>query len=253
MPAISFIELRFKFGPHLRSELLLGQRCWALLFTSMFLLFFGSATTCWALQDSQRSSPSKSEIILPMSEDMIAEGWISLFDGYSLYGWQPAAKANWSVKNGEIHVSAGEKGLLRTTSQFDDFELTFEYKADERTNSGVFLRTSPKPGKVTRDCYEWNIASPKDHAYFTGSLVGRAKTELKVAHGDWRHVRILCDGNNIHSWIDDEKSVEFTDPAPVGRGYIGLQFNSGKIAFRNIFLMPRILTVVSFTAAFLAT
>ena len=238
MTANSFIDLSDKFRPHLPSGPAAWQRGGTLLYASMVLLFFCSATTCWAVQDPQKSSPTKSEIILPLSEDMIAEGWISLFDGQSLYGWRPASKANWSVENGEIQVSAGERGLLRTTAQFDDFEMTFEYKADERTNSGVFLRTSPKPSNVSRDCYEWNIANPLDHDYFTGALVGRAKTELKVSQGVWHHVRILCDGNKIHAWIDDEKAVEYEDPNPVGRGYIGLQYNSGKVAFRKLFLKP---------------
>ncbi len=205
----------------------------------LFSLFIWPTTACKAGQDLDGVAAPDSELRLPLSDrDRIADGWISLFDGHSLFGWRAVTKANWKVENGEIQVSKGERGLLRTTSQFDDYEMTFEYKANERTNSGVFLRTSPKPGSVTRDCYEWNIASPKDHDYFTGALVGRAKTKLKVSHGVWHHVRILCDGNKVHAWIDDEKAVEYEDPEPLGRGYIGLQFNSGEISFRNIFLKP---------------
>ena len=201
-------------------------------------LLFCSHTKCLAFQDSPETAPnSNSEIILPLSEEMISDGWISLFDGTSLFGWQAVTKANWTAENGELHVSEGKRGLLRTTAQFDDFEMTFEYKADEQTNSGVFLRTSPKPGDVTKDCYEWNIA-PTDHKYPTGALVNRAKTELEVSHGQWHRVRILCDGNKVRAWVDDEEAVDYVDDAPVGRGYIGLQFNSGKIAFRNIFLKP---------------
>jgi len=87
-----------------------------------------------------------------------------------MFGWQATTKANWKVENGELQVSKGKLGLLRTTAQFDDFEMTLEYKADERTNSGIFLRSSPKPKSVTKECYELNIASPKDHEYFTGAL-----------------------------------------------------------------------------------
>ena len=32
--------------------------------------------------------------------------------------------------------------------------------------------------------------------------------------------------------------LDYRDPAPLGRGYIGLQFNTGKIEFRNIKLKP---------------
>ena len=238
MTSKSFIPLGFMSRPRLQSDSSAGHLGVTLLWLALFSLFFAPITTCWGVQDSQQPTRSKSEIILPLSDDKVADGWISLFDGQSLYGWQPVTKANWSVENGEIRVSEGEKGLLRTTSQFDDFEITFEYKSDERTNSGVFLRSSPKPKNVKRDCYEWNIASPKDHKYFTGALVNRAKTKLEVSPDAWHQVRILCDGNQVKSWIDDEIACEYEDPDPVGRGYIGLQFNRGKIAFRNIFLKP---------------
>ena len=32
--------------------------------------------------------------------------------------------------------------------------------------------------------------------------------------------------------------LDYTDPKPLGRGYIGLQFRSGKIEFRNVKLKP---------------
>ena len=167
MTSKSFIPLGFMSRPRLQSDSSAGHLGVTLLWLALFSLFFAPITTCWGVQDSQQPTRSKSEIILPLSDDKVADGWISLFDGQSLYGWQPVTKANWSVENGEIRVSEGEKGLLRTTSQFDDFEITFEYKSDERTNSGVFLRSSPKPKNVKRDCYEWNIASPKDHKYLS--------------------------------------------------------------------------------------
>ena len=214
-----------------------GSSVSLLSFWLLCLLFYPN-TTCSAFQISANPTTPNSDIILPLSEEMIAEGWISLFDGESLFGWQAVTKANWKAEKGELRVSEGKRGLLRTTAQFDDFELTFEYKADERTNSGVFLRTSPKPGSVTKDCYEWNIASPKDHKHPTGALVNRAKTEFEVSHNNWHRVRILCDGDKVQSWVDDEETVDYLDPNPVGRGYIGLQFNSGQIAFRNIFLKP---------------
>ena len=199
-------------------------------------------STSWAVQDSAKPNgpkpDSKSEVISPLSEEMVSDGWISLFDGQTLFGWQAVTKANWKAENGELHVSEGKGGLLRTTAQFDDFELKFEFKSDERTNSGVFLRTSPKPKSAKSHCYEWNIASPKDHDYFTGALVSRAKTELKVAADTWHQVRIVCNGNKVQSWVNGQQSVDYEDADPLGRGYIGLQFKSGKVAFKNIFLKP---------------
>ena len=207
---------------------------------TLFLTAFSGVSLGFALQEGEgnRKKSDDSEPIYVLSKGEIADGWISLFDGHSLFGWQKVSKANWKVDNGTIEVSSGEKGLLRTTSQFDDYELVLEFKSDPRTNSGVFLRTSPKPRSVTRDCYELNIANPLDHEYSTGALVGRIKTDLDVDSKKWNHLRVLCDQGAVKVWINDEKAIEYQDPDPIGRGYIGLQFNSGKAAFRKIALKP---------------
>lgn len=181
------------------------------------------------------------ELLAPtpgLTQNQVFDGWISLFDGSSLFGWKPASDANWSVEAGEIRVSEGERGLLRTTTQFDDFEMTLDFKTSARANSGIFLRTSPNPKDVLRDCYELNIAHPLDHEFPSGSLVGRAKCELDVKDGQWHQFRILADGPKIQVWLDDEKAVDYVDPNPLGRGYIGLQLNSGPAAFRNIAIKP---------------
>ena len=93
-----------------------------------------------------------------LSPDELAEGWILLFDGETLFGWRAASEANWEVRDGAISVSQGEPGLLCTTSQFGNYQLKVDFRSAPGTNSGVFLRTSPKPSDVTTKCYELNIA-----------------------------------------------------------------------------------------------
>ena len=194
---------------------------------------FALSSSIWAIQEPAEFGPTPG-----LTKDQVQDGWISLFDGKTLFGWKAVTNADWKVENGEIHVSRGEPGLLRTTTQFDDFEMTVEFKADAQTNSGVFLRTSPSPKNVLTDCYELNIADPQAHKFPTGSLVARSKSEQDIAPNRWHHFRILADGPKIKVWLDNEKSAEFIDPNPIGRGYIGLQLNSGKCAFRNILLKP---------------
>ena len=38
--------------------------------------------------------------------------------------------------------------------------------------------------------------------------------------------------------LDGQQVLDYTDPKPLRRGHIGLQFNSGQVAFRNIRLKP---------------
>ncbi len=174
-----------------------------------------------------------------LSESAQFLGWLQLFDGKTLYGWKPVAETDWHVENGAIVATQGSKGLLRTTSQFDDFQLCFEFRCDDKANSGVFLRTSPKPRDPTHDCYEFNIA-PAINPFPTGSLVGRKKSaaEIQPREQQWHQVHIIANGNTINATIDQKEVISYVDTKHLGRGYIGLQFNQGKIEFRNIFLRP---------------
>lgn len=209
---------------------LLSAISWILL---LFVAVIGLAPPAWGQSNDESFIPAG------LSEDEVLDGWIALFDGSTLFGWKPASKANWAVQKNRIRVDGGERGLLRTTSQFDDFEMTIQYKADANTNSGVFIRTSPTPMNVLKDCYEINIVHPDAHEFSTGAIVGRAKTDLALIPDDqWHQMRILADGPKIKVWVDDTKAVEYLDDNPIGRGYIGLQFNAGAIEFRNIALKP---------------
>ena len=172
-----------------------------------------------------------------LAQELIDAGWISLFDGHSLYGWKPTSEANWKVVDGTITVDSGDRGFLRTTTQFADFELYAEFKAPEATNSGIFIRTSPTPKNVAKDCYEINIA-PSDNPFPTGGIVGRLKGELVEPNDGWRTMKIVADGDQIHVDVDGVATSRYSDDKPLGRGFISLQLNKGAIAFRNIRLRP---------------
>lgn len=181
-----------------------------------------------------------------LSAAEVSAGWLALFDGQTTFGWAAATKADWAVVDGQIRVSEGEKGLLRTTTQFDDFELKVDFKISETTNSGIFIRTSPQPRDPAADCYEVNLAGPQQSKFFTGSLVNRQEAKDVSAAADdwfeqWHTCRIVADGALIQIWIDDRQTMDYTDPAGarcLGRGFIGLQLNSGPAAFRNVRLRP---------------
>jgi len=179
------------------------------------------------------AEPAKS----PLTPAELAAGWISLFDGESLYGWQAGSEADWKVQDGTITVSSGKPGLLCTTSDFGDYELKCDFKAPEKTNSGLFLRTPLVPTDPAADCYELNIA-PADNPFPTGGFVKRAKPTKNVAATEWRTFDVSAIGGHFVVKIDGETVLDYTDEKPVGRGRIGLQLNSGEVAFRNIKVKP---------------
>src|SRR5260221_7975864 len=122
-----------------------------------------------------KAAPVKDPPVL-LTKDELAAGWISLFDGQTLFGWKAHSEADWKVENGAIVVTAGKPGLLCTTVQFDNYVLKADFRAAKGTNSGIFLRTAQVPAMqdITTKCYELNIAAP-DNLFPTGSLVGRKK------------------------------------------------------------------------------
>ena len=183
-----------------------------------------------------RSLPA-AEIAHCLTPEELEDGWISLFDGESLYGWRPAGKADFKVVDGAITVNSGEVCLLRTTTQFSDYVLKVDFRCEPDTNSGVFLRTSPDPKDVKKDCYELNIAG-EDNPFPTGSLVGRKKYDGPGTTGQWQTFEARMDRETVTIKLDGNEIMQYSDPSPAGRGFIGLQHNKGKVEFRNVKLKP---------------
>ena len=189
------------------------------------------------------SKPTASELNFPAetSQQQVLDGWIGLFDGKTTFGWTASNLQNWEANptTGEFRTEGkGKSGLVHTTAQFDDFELRLEFKAGAKTNSGVFIRTNPKPKSAARDCYEINIAATGTHDYTTGAIVARTKTDVQVSTDQWHMMKIKAQGDRIQVWVDDQPTADFKDPKPLGLGYIGLQAKTGAVSFRNIRLKP---------------
>jgi hypothetical protein len=179
------------------------------------------------------------EVITPAQA---AEGWMALFDGESLFGWQLTTKTNLDVKDGEIRIVPEVPGWLMTTSEFADYELHVEFKAPPTTNSGIFLRTPLDPKDPTKDCYEVNIA-PEDNPFPTGSIVARFQStpNKALAADQWHTFDITVSNTSISVKLNDQLPITFTSterPTAPACGHIGLQFRDGPVAFRNIRLKP---------------
>src|SRR5262245_29621992 len=200
----------------------------------------GAQDAAKAAQDAVKAAPQAARPPQSLSPQELAGGWISLFDGETLFGWKAHSKADWAVKNGSIRVSSGERGLLCTSVQFDNYVLKADFRAAKGTNSGIFLRTAPVLGMddIKTKCYELNIAPP-DNPFPTGSFVGRLKgKEVPERAGEWQSFEATLDGSKCSVKLNGETVLEYTDPAPAHRGYIGLQLNTGEVEFKNIKLRP---------------
>ncbi|RMG37432.1 MAG: DUF1080 domain-containing protein [Planctomycetota bacterium] len=178
-----------------------------------------------------------------LSPQQLDEGWVELFDGQTLFGWESAnPSVNWRVEDGAIVAEAGGPGLLTTFVACADFELQCDVRLERGGNSGIFLRTPARPRNPSVDCYEWNLCDSHD-AFPTASLVGRRAVHgVRIEDDRWHTCRIRFQGPHLKAWIDGRLVTDFREAAQsagfLRRGFIGLQQNRGRVAFRRIFLKP---------------
>jgi Domain of Unknown Function (DUF1080) len=173
-----------------------------------------------------------------LSPEEIADGWILLFDGETLFGWTAGSDANWKAHDGIISVTDGKGGLLCTNTEFADYQLHVDFRSPADTNSGVFLRTALKPKSVKTDCYELNIA-PESNPFPTGGFVQRQRAEnAKPKPDEWNTYDLTAEGGHFVVKLNGQQVLDYTDPKPIVRGLIGLQRNEGPADFRNIKLRP---------------
>lgn len=177
-----------------------------------------------------------------LSQEEYTAGWISLFDGYSLFGWEAEHAGKWNVTDEGVLTSPAEAdaSILMTTVPWTDYELVLEYRMEEGGNSGIFLRSVPNPTGPDAGCYELNLCDTHE-TFKTGSIVTKAQPIAEVkGDGGWHTMRIMCEGNWIQAWIDDVHVTDFHDESdsPLLSGRIGLQKNAGTIEFKNIKLKP---------------
>lgn len=201
-------------------------------------IMFSLMLTGMSLLSGGAAHAAESSALNSLTEQELAEGWILLFDGETDYGWKAGSKANWTVRDGAISVSEGEPGLLTTVSQFGDYVFKCDFRADSGTNSGIFLRTPRVPKDPKSDCYELNIADQAVSPYPTGSFVGREASRGVPDSSEWHSFEVTAQGGHFVVLLDGKQVLDYTDPKPLGRGYIGLQLNKGPVEFRNIKLKP---------------
>ena len=144
--------------------------------------------------------------------DSTTDGFVPLSQGDHLTNWKHSG--NWKIESGVIARQGKGGSLVYIGKKIpDDFELRFEWKVNEGSNSGVYYRPTQ---------YEYQILDNEDHPdgrnprtsaaslYF---CVQPSKDMTKPA-GEWNTGRIVCKGTIIQHWLNGEKviHVDYKDP-----------------------------------------
>ncbi len=162
------------------------------------------------------------------------EGWVTLFDGSGLDGWNMVGDATWEIVNDYVEGS-GEAGFLVTDVDYDNFELQLEFFVNVEANSGVFVRCQD-PGQIAADnCYEVNIFDTRpDQTYRSGGIVNFAAPATIInTGGRWNAYEIVADGTRLQVTLNGSQTVDVEDETYT-TGPIALQYGSGTVMFRNV-------------------
>jgi hypothetical protein len=171
-------------------------------------------------------------------------GWVDLFDGKSLDGWeQKNGTATYRVEDGCIVGKTTEgspNSFLCTKKSYGDFELKFEVKVDDELNSGVQIRSASKPdfdnGRVHGPQVEIAVNGDAGFIYGEGLKTGWITDERKdpgaraaFKKGEWNKYRVLAEGKTIKTWINDVPVTTTVDEKTgMTSGFIGLQVHGIK-------------------------
>jgi len=220
-----------------------------------------------------QSSGSNGSMLNKLSTAEIKKGWKLLFDGSTLTGWKTYNRTDmatsWSVKDGAIFLDAKKgrseiaKGDLVTLEDYDDFELSLEWKISECGNSGIMYRivedpkykqpylTGPEMQVLDNKCHpDAKIITHRSGDFYD---VMASKTENVKPAGEWNAVRIIMKGYKLEQWQNGVKQIKLTlgsdeinaivekskwknqkDWGKALIGKIGLQDHGDPVWFRNI-------------------
>ena len=178
------------------------------------------------------------------------KGWVALFNGKDLSGWQNYGAEKWTVEKGEILGEAVTKayGYLGTEKTYKNFEMRGKFKAEGTGNSGIFYHSTingvniqgvqvevdPRPDGHTGGLYE---SGGRQWLVWPNPAGEKA---MKV--GEWNDVQFSVQGNHIVTRVNGVLALDYTDPAPkYSDGVIALQLHSGgegKMRFKDLYVRP---------------
>jgi len=183
-----------------------------------------------------------------LSQKEIDEGFVSLFDGKTLDGWQGATE-NYVVEDGRLVCKRGHAKRLYTAKQYADFQFRFEFKQEPGTqgNNGVAIR-APSGGR-NLEIQVFNNHHPRAKRLkpyqLHGSIYGLvpAKTGHLKPAGQWNSQEIMCQGRRVKVTLNgavivdadlDKTGGAHHKPGPRTKGHIGFLGHSNRIEFRNL-------------------
>ena len=163
-----------------------------------------------------------------LTEAEKAAGWKLLFDGETMNGWKDyngkTLTQPWHVVDGCIQAKgtgSDSDGYIVTDKQYENFELSWDWKLSKGGNSGMLYHvienpafavpyvTGPEYQLIDDDNYpdqleDWQKMGA-DYAMYIPN-----KSLMKVnPPGKWNNAKIVFDNGHVEHWLNGVKILEF--------------------------------------------
>ena len=144
--------------------------------------------------------------------DSTTDGFVPLSQGDHLTNWKHSG--NWRIESGVIARQGKGGSLVYIGKKIpDDFELRFEWKVNEGSNSGVYYRPTQYEYQILDNEAHPDGRNPRTSAASLYFCVQPSKDMTKPV-GQWNTGRIVCKGTIIQHWLNGEKVIHlnYKDP-----------------------------------------
>lgn len=179
------------------------------------------------------------------------DGFIPLFDGKSLDGWDGDLKTfrieDGAIVGGTLKANIPRNEFLTHAKEFSNFELRLQFKVvGKGVNAGAQIRSKRIPKHHEMIGYQADIGDGYWGALYDESRRNKvlAKPDAKLIDGilkrdDWNDYTIRCEGKRIGLWLNGKQTVDYTEPDDKieQTGLIGLQIHGGgpsEAWYRNV-------------------
>jgi hypothetical protein len=187
-----------------------------------------------------------------VSPEEAKDGFVSLFNGKTLEGWQGAV-AGYTIEDGAMVCTPG--GNVYTKKEYANFVLRFEFKLPPGGNNGVGIRT-PNQGDAAYVGMEIQVLDSEHPKYkdlhdyqYHGSIYGvvPAKRGFLKPAGEWNSEEIVANGSHIKVTLNGtvitdadigkiEKTADGKEHPGLHnpKGFIGWLGHGDPVAFRHV-------------------
>lgn len=195
-------------------------------------------------------------------------GWQLLFDGKTMAGWRSIhsdsfPKSGWLVEGGCLIVIGKSPGAgdLITIKEYNNFDLSFDFKLTQDANSGIKYFVNSRSGLGP----EYQIIDDERPMFKTGNvlvggklaglygLISAPDTKKVNPAGEWNTGRIVSNNNHVEHWLNGELMLRYVPGsdeikaliqkskfrdikgyAEEAKGHILIQYHGSRVSYKNI-------------------